>query len=261
MVSTFTSYQLISKDLNKSLARTAANAQVARETKYYLDNITKIKSIDDFIKNTRLYNYAMKAFGLEDMAYAKAFMRKVLTGGIESPSSFANRLQDERYVAFARTFNFAKYGAATTSFAEARQGTVDKYVRQTLEVTAGEENQGVRLALYFQRKAPTIRNIYQILADPALAQVVRTVLSLPESSAMANVDAQAAMIEKRLDVTSFRNEASLKRFLQRFTTMWDIANTGGAGSSPALTIMTTGSSRYGLGVEALMNLQSIRSRG
>ena len=36
-----------------------------------------MKSIDDFMKDTRLYNYAMKAFGLDDMAYAKAFMRKV----------------------------------------------------------------------------------------------------------------------------------------------------------------------------------------
>ena len=33
--------------------------------------------------NTRVFNYAMNAFGLGDMAYAKAFMRKVLTEGVD----------------------------------------------------------------------------------------------------------------------------------------------------------------------------------
>ena len=56
---------------------------MALETAYYLKHIGDVKSIDDFIKDTRLFNYAMKAFGLEDMAYAKAFMRKVLVEGVE----------------------------------------------------------------------------------------------------------------------------------------------------------------------------------
>jgi len=61
----------------------------------------------------------MKAFGLEDMTFAKAFMRKVLTEGVAT-ATFANRLSDKRYADFAG-FNFAALGrrhrtnAATTT--------------------------------------------------------------------------------------------------------------------------------------------------
>ena len=86
----------------------------------------------------RLYNYAMKAFGLQDMAYAKAFIRKALTEGVDDDDSFANKLTDPRYSDFVETFNFARHGAATTVFDRTRQGTVDRYLRQTLEEDAGK---------------------------------------------------------------------------------------------------------------------------
>ena len=295
MLNTFTSYQLITKDISKSIDRIEQQPVVDRDTKYYLDNITKVKSIDDFVNNDRLFKYAMKAFGLEDMDYAKAFMVKALKEGVSDSSSFANKLTDKRYAefvsafnfaangadatiynkaqqlvtknyaaqaeiagvdpnsdyvkgettyylanitkvksiddlmgnsrlytyalaafgldsatedkdlikqvlqggvsdpdsvankqtnpayaAFASAFNFQAYGENATTYNPAQQPTVDKYMRQTLEEDAGNTNQGVRLALYFDRKAPTITSWYDVLADTALASVVRTALGLPE---------------------------------------------------------------------------------
>jgi hypothetical protein len=77
---------------------------------------------------------------------------------------------------------------------------VDKYLRQTLEEQAGDDNEGVRLALYFERKAESISNFYEVLADPALAQVVRTSLGLPDSIASADIDKQVEMIADRIDI-------------------------------------------------------------
>ena len=106
-----------------------------RDSAYYLANIRSVKSIDDFIGNDRIFKYAMKAFGLEDMDYAKAFMRKVLTEGIDNPNSFANSLTDTRYREFAETFNFARYstddrsstgpsrGPSTATFARRSRST------------------------------------------------------------------------------------------------------------------------------------------
>ena len=78
MTTTYTSYKLITADLATSLDRVAEQPDVKRESEYYLAKIGSVKSIDEFFADSRLYNYAMKAHGLEDMAYAKAFMRKVL---------------------------------------------------------------------------------------------------------------------------------------------------------------------------------------
>ena len=73
MVSTIASYQLISQNLTRSLEQTAKKPDVSRETAYYQAHIGDVKSIDEFVNDYRLFSYAMKAYGLSDMVYAKAF--------------------------------------------------------------------------------------------------------------------------------------------------------------------------------------------
>ena len=65
MLSTAVGYNLITRDLVRTTETTAKRPEVAREVDYYLKNIEKVKSVDDFMKDTRLYNFAMKAMGLE----------------------------------------------------------------------------------------------------------------------------------------------------------------------------------------------------
>jgi hypothetical protein len=60
--------------------------------------------------------------------------------------------------------------------------TVEKYTRQKLEQDAGTSDDNVRLALYFERKAPTIKTAFQILADAALLKVVQTALGIPKET-------------------------------------------------------------------------------
>lgn len=224
MITTYASYAMISRDLPKSLARVAQEPDVARESEYYLSKIGDIKTIDDFMADSRIYNYALKAHGLEDMAYAKAFIRKVLTEGIDSDDDFANKLSDSRYASLVESLNFAAYGTAATSFEKAQKGVIDKFQRQTLEEEAGEENMGVRLALYFERTAPTIKSGMEILADDALSQVVRTALQLPEEIIGGDVDRQAKYIEDTVDIADFQDPAKVNKFLERFTAMWEIDN-------------------------------------
>jgi hypothetical protein len=97
MSSTYTDYKRIAANMDRSLALTSAKPQVALETKYYLANIGKVRSIDDFVGNTRLFRFAMTAFGLEDMATAKGFVKKILTDGVADSKSLANRLADTRF--------------------------------------------------------------------------------------------------------------------------------------------------------------------
>ncbi|OCJ07878.1 flagellar protein [Rhizobium sp. AC44/96] len=112
MVSTYLSYLTITNNLGKTLSRTASQGSVATETAYYKENIGKVTSVDDFMSDYRLYSYAMKAYGLEDMTYAKAFMKKVLESDLSDSSSFANSLSDNRYTDFAAAFKFVGEDAA-----------------------------------------------------------------------------------------------------------------------------------------------------
>ncbi|MEX3007017.1 DUF1217 domain-containing protein [Hoeflea sp. TYP-13] len=241
MVTTYTSYLNIATDLNRSIERVKAQPIVSRETEYYLENIGKVDSIDEFMADSRLYDYAMKAHGLEEMSYAKAFIRKVLTEGIDDSDSFANQLTDTRYRDFADAFNFARHGETATVFTKAQQGTVDKYLRQSLEEEAGNSNEGVRLALYFERLAPDISNAYEILADPALATVVRTALGLPDEFAYSDIDKQADYFKENINFDDFKDPEKLNTLLQRFTSLWEVSNPSTTVTSAALLTQSSSS--------------------
>jgi hypothetical protein len=369
MLSAPLAYQMISRDMPTSLKRVAEQPMVARDSDYFQENIGKIESIEEFFGNYRLYSYAMKAYGLSDMTYAKAFMRKVLESDLTSNQSFANKLVDKRYQEFARAFSFAKpqaqapsdtadtltryqrvaaesgisdalfkmmsltytnsigkitsvkeflesgtvydvalsaYGiqdragdktfirklltsdpADPDSFANKQKNqayrdfadafnfsesggvrvqtheramlTRDAYVRQTLEADAGAQNEGVRLALYFERKAPTIGSAYSILADKALLKVVQTALGLSEATGNADIEVQAKMIEKRLDLSELKSPEGLKRFLNRFTALWEVGNPSTPAASPASLFAPSGS--IGINPNTLMTLQGLKLGG
>jgi hypothetical protein len=260
VLTTFVSYRLLANDMTRSLARAAESPVVERESAYYLAKIEKVTSIDEFLADDRLFAFAMKAFGLGDMTYAKAFMRKALEGGIGSSDSFANQLADGRYRDFVNTFNFVEFGEDTTIFERARQGTVDKYARQTLEETAGAENEGVRLALYFARKAATIDDPYDILADPALLRVAQVALQIPAETGTQDIDKQAALIAARLDIEDLQDPEKLEDFLTRFASLWDVENPPSTATSPALALFVK-PTEAGIGADLLLSLQNLKLGG
>lgn len=423
MTSTLTSYTLIARDLTAAMKRKAADPATARETAYYAANIAKVKSVDDLLADRRLYAYAMKAFGLEDMTYAKAFMRKVLSEGAASASSFANRLADDRYVAIAKAFDFASVQAArgsdaveagsdaaaaaaarltgtalpatmdfsgtnearftlatqlatgrtasativlnkdtladfasdlaavkpaallsaiqdqiaasgeaglkgkvqvnldvfdsliftTTAYTDlgadrkaggtgadadtayagtgaartvtlrvaaadagrtavgvgfgtnvapdlAAQSVTDAYLRQSIESDAGVEDTGVRLALYFARKAPSVKSAYDILGDTALTQVANTLLGLPASSSTTSSDAlaqRAKRIAEKIDLASLKDPAALEKLVRRFAAIWDAQNN--TASAPVLALFTGDDGSTGITADMMSALRAART--
>lgn len=371
MIGTLATYQNIVRNLDRSLARIEAQPVVQRETEHYLANIGKVTSVEEFVDDFRLFNYAMKAFGLQDMAYAKAFMVKVLEEGVTDPDSFANKLTDKRYAEFAKAFDFARHGAGATTYNPAQAGAielyalaakrdlipvetqqaetayylqtipsvtsaeglianerlydyairaygleeraddpdfilqllsggadsvealakdedekpkllafvqaynfaeygesattftkagdlaVDSYMRQTLEEDAGAQNEGVRLALYFERKAGGISNWYEVLGDRALAQVVRGALGLPDAFAQADIDKQVKFFESRLDIEDFKDPEALGKFLSRFAAMWEMNNPSSGASNPALVLFQQ--PEFGISQDILLTLARMKN--
>ncbi|MFN3890885.1 MAG: DUF1217 domain-containing protein [Beijerinckiaceae bacterium] len=253
MLTTYASFRMISADIGKSISRTSAQPMIKREVDNYLKQIGNIKTVDDFVKNDRVFRFAMKAYGLEDMSYAKAFIKKLLAEGVESPSSMANRLSDQRYKEFAKAFNFARYGELATTFASTRKDAVDRYLRQTLEEDAGAQNEGVRLALYFQRKAPGIKSVYGLMADPALLKVTQTLVGIPTGQA-TDVDATAKMIERKINIADLQKPEKVQKLLQRFAATWDANNN--ITRTPIESLFTGAST--GMSIDMLFSLQNLK---
>jgi hypothetical protein len=261
MMTTTATYLSIASNLSKSQAVTAADPTVKRETAYYLANIGKVKTISDFVNNYQLFSYAMKAFGLSDMVYAKGLMTKILQGGVSNSKSLANTITDPRFRAFAKTFDFVGQGASVMSSAAATTGTTSKYVEQALEDKIGQQNQGVQLALYFQRMAPSVTSPYGILADKALLTVVQTAFGLSPYGGQADIDTEAREIGKVLNIKDLQDPAKVKQLVERFTAMWDLNNNSGATSSTIPSMIATSTMQYGFSTDLLQSLQGLKLGG
>jgi Protein of unknown function (DUF1217) len=243
-------------------------AAAKAEGVYYHNTMSSIGSVDDLLADKRMIAYVTNAYGLDSDSVSKDTLRKVLTSDPMDKSSFVNtKGQDPRFRDLAAAFNFSEDGKIKRVPAQAAQTRSDvleisdSYVRQTMESDAGDQNEGVRLALYFQRKAPSVTSPLDILADKALFEVVRTAFGLPDAMSQASIDLQSAMIKKRLDVADLKDPKKVDKFLAQFAAMYDVANNPATASSGALAILDGGTTTVGTDLGLLGSLQRFNSRG
>ena len=119
------------------------------------------------------------------------------------------------------------------------------------------QNEGVRLALYFQRKAGDITSAFGILADKALFEVVRTALALPVGMSQADIDVQAAMITKRLDLADLKDPQKVDKVPGPVQRPLRPEQRQRARASAASIILGGGQSGIGTNMGLLASLQSV----
>jgi hypothetical protein len=260
VTTTLSSYLAVANNLGKWQAITQKSPDVSTQVKYFTENVGKIKSADDLIKNTRVFNFAMTAFGLGEMTYAKGLMRQVLHQGVADKDALANKINNPNIRAFAKAFDFAANGANTTSSPALRAEVVNRYIEQSLETKQGEQNPGVQLALYFRRNAPHVTSVYGLLADKNLLKVVQTALGISPMTSAQPIDAQARLLSRKVKLADFQDTKKLEAFISRFAAMYDSINrVGGAGpSNAANAILFDAPSSTAMDADLLLNLQSLK---
>ncbi|GAC1042854.1 DUF1217 domain-containing protein [Rhizobium sp. No.120] len=227
-------------------------------------SIVKIKTVDDLLADKKLTEFILVANNIDPKSVDKATLKKAFTADAEDPKSFLNTQAGQRFKAMVNIFNFDAKGNLTTAKIEAGQNkgarlaTNDLYLHQTLESQQGDSNEGVRLALYFQRKAPQVNSVYDIMSDPALYNVIKTTYSLPTSMSNMDVTRQAAMLEKLFPVKDLHDPGKVDKLLKRFSAVFDAAN-GGSTASPASAILTRGSG-IGMSADLMLSIAQLRSR-
>ncbi|WP_237477932.1 DUF1217 domain-containing protein [Lichenibacterium dinghuense] len=219
--STTSAYLAVATNIAAQQNATAGQADVKSATAYYLANIGKVTTVSQFVNNYQLFSYAMKAYGLEDMTYAKGLMIKVLNGGVTDSKALANTLSDPRYKAFATAFDFAGQGAKATQATSATSGASAKYIEQTLEDNQAKTNQGVANALYFKRNASSITSIYGLLADSTMLSVVETAYGISSTLGESDIDTQAAVLSKVVNLPDFKDPTKVEKLVERYTAAYD----------------------------------------
>lgn len=232
-------------------ARTAADKEVS----YYSDKMMTIQTPSEFVKDDRLVNVLLTSYGVDPKSVDDDFLMQIFSSDLSDENSFVNKQPDTVWAEILGTFNFNAKGQLTDEFNTGIQSrgklieTENKYTRQSLEETAGEENQGVRLALYFERMSSTITSAYDILADSALLEFFRITYQLPDTFSNLDVDKQAALVEKYMPLEDLTDPEKVSDTVNRFTVMYDLQQTDG--SSSALSILTGNSNSVGISADLL----------
>ncbi|MFH0295807.1 DUF1217 domain-containing protein [Bradyrhizobium sp. 31Argb] len=214
-----------------------------KDAKYYQTTIAGIESVSELLSDRKLVDIVLVANGLDPAKVTNDYLKKIFNSDLNDPKSFANTASDSRFAEIAASFNFDKKGnvARIETIGPQRRDqlleTQNSYLQKTLEAQQGEANAGVRLALYFERKSAQITSAYDILADQALAQVFRTTYNLPDEMGSMDVDQQAKIVEKHLNLKDLADPEKVAALLKRFTAMYDVKNNSSQATSPALAIL------------------------
>lgn len=217
-------------------------AKAEKDAVYYQNTIPDIESVSDLLANRKMIDIVLTSKGLQPEKVSTDFLKQIFSSDLSDPRSFASKQSDPRFAEIAASFNFDKNGNIARLAPVGPQTrdqllkTQNNYLQQNLETQQGEVNPGVRLALYFQRKAPSITSVYDLLADKALGEVFRTTFNLPDSVGAMDVDQQAKVVEKYLKLSDLKDPAKLTKLLGRFSAMYDLKN-GTTETSPALSLL------------------------
>ena len=123
-----------------------------------------------------------------------------------------------------------------------------------------QQNEGVRLALYFERKAAGLTSAYGILADAALLKVVQTALGIPAATSAMDIDRQAEMIAARLDIEDLKDPEKLEKLPRPLRQPVGAARTRrSAPASPS--VLFSQPLELGIGADLLASLQNLQARG
>jgi hypothetical protein len=222
----------------------AVRAQATKDASAYQQAIAGIDSVSDLLANRPMVDFILLAKGLDPKKVSTEFLGKVFSSDLNDPKSFANTESDPRFAEIVASFNFDSKGNVARlpmmgpQKRDQFRETQANYVEQSLEQQQGDANPGVRLALYFQRKAGDITSAYDILADKALSEVFRTTFDLPDSMAAMPIDQQAKFVDRFMKIKDLSDPAKVTKLLNRFSAMYDIRNSQstGQGQSPLLNL-------------------------
>lgn len=204
-------------------------AQAQKDATDYQQSIGDINSVSDLLANKKMVDFILVAKGLDPAKVTTAYLKKIFASDLNDPKSFANTESDPRFAEIAASFNFDSKGNVARLAMMGPQkrdqflATQKNYLEQSLE-QQGDTNPGVRLALYFQRKAGEITSAYDILADKALSEVFRTTYDLPDQMASMQIDQQAKIVEKYLNLRDLGDPTKVAKLLSRFSAMYDARN-------------------------------------
>ncbi len=200
----YTGWTFLTRTREAQQAAHDASPVLKRETDYFRENISKVETAADLVKDPVLMKVALGAFGLENDLPNKAFIEKVLAEGSIDDEAFANKLADKRYLDMAVAFGF-DLGVPSTQISTFADDMIADYQSRQFEVAVGNQNQDFRVALSSEGDLQEIvgkdtgvdTKWFSIMGNPPVRKLLDVALGMPSSFATLDIDRQLEVYKER----------------------------------------------------------------
>lgn len=183
-----TGWRFLQRTYDTQLESLSNNSQLTRSADYFSENIGKVKTAQDLTSDRRLLEVALGAFGIQDDIDNRFFIQKILEEGTTAQDSLANRFSDNRYKEFSEAFGL---GPGETSQID-RNGFTDnilaRFRANSFEVSAGQQDDSMRVALYAQRVLGDLATPPQKSAERLAAEQISASVAQFASEAQDDTD-------------------------------------------------------------------------
>ena len=238
-----TGWNLLQKNTAAIEKAYAASGSDASDIAYFKSVASTLTTPDALLNNYRALSFVTTAYGLGSQVDQTAILRKLMTQDPSSSSSLAQQLADNNYRNFANALS--NWNPPPFSNPQTVQATIAGYQQQSFETSIGQDNGALQEAEYFTRSISGVTQLSQIMADPALLDVVTTALGIPSTAfGSLNFDQQVAILTPRVDLKQFQTSTGISNFVQKYLAMNEVnqSSSSSGSSDPILSLFGSSSS-------------------
>jgi len=186
--------------------------------------------------------YIATAYGVPALATQPSVLTNLLTQDPTASTSVAQQSGNKGYLALATALSTFKplYSSTAAGITAITAG----YQQNQFQTAVGADNPALQEAMYFKQTAGGATTITQLMADPALLDVVRVAEGLPTAFGNLDFSQQVSILTSRVDMKQFATPAGVSAYIDKYLAMDQVNGTSsGTGSSdPLLTLFGNGSS-------------------
>ncbi|WP_170783100.1 DUF1217 domain-containing protein [Ruegeria lacuscaerulensis] len=224
-------WRFLQRTYDAQLDSFATSAVNERQTRYFLDNISKVQTAEDLVSDRRLLQVALGAFGLEDDINNRFFIQKVLSDGTSADDALSNRLSDKRYREFSEAFGLGPGEIRRTGLVTFMEDIARDNVVFRFEVAVGQSDESMRISLFAQHALADLATQegsadtkwFELMGLPPLRNMMETALGLPSSLGQLDIDKQLNVFKDRLsrltgsdDLAQFTDDGAIAELTDRY---------------------------------------------
>jgi hypothetical protein len=183
-----------------------SSTDIQRSVEKTRELISEPFTLDDLLGDRQVLRPVLDSFGLGEEIDKGAFIRRIIEDGPDDPQGFARRLNNPDFIDLSRALQADEDGLIRLSEAQV-EGVLRGYQDEAFETAVGEQEQDLRIALYFQSEIQDLARDsqsdrafwFRVIGNAPLFEVFNSAFILPDGFQNLDVDKQADLLQSRAE--------------------------------------------------------------